>query len=187
MLGLPQKADTPIISMITRLVSHKGLDLVTNVIEEILQDDVQIVILGTGESHFEGFFTSLAGRYHDKLSANIVFNGDLSRKIYSGSDIFLMPSKSEPCGLSQMIACRYGTVPVVRETGGLFDSIKPLVNGYTFTNYNAHDMMYVVRKAVADYKNKEEWAKLMYRAATTDFSWSHSAKEYEALYLDMLK
>ncbi len=187
MLGLPQKADTPIISMITRLVSHKGLDLVTNVIEEILQDDVQIVILGTGESHFEGFFSSLAGRYPDKLSANIVFNGDLSRKIYSGSDIFLMPSKSEPCGLSQMIACRYGTVPVVRETGGLFDSIKPLVNGYTFTNYNAHDMMYVVRKAVADYKNKEEWAKLMYRAATTDFSWSHSAKEYEALYLDMLK
>ncbi len=187
MLGLPQKADTPIISMITRLVSHKGLDLVTNVIEEILQDDVQIVILGTGESHFEGFFTSLAGRYPDKLSANIVFNGDLSRKIYSGSDIFLMPSKSEPCGLSQMIACRYGTVPVVRETGGLFDSIKPLVNGYTFTNYNAHDMMYVVRKAVADYKNKEEWAKLMYRAATTDFSWSHSANEYEALYLDMLK
>ena len=187
MLGLPQKADTPIISMITRLVSHKGLDLMTNVIEEILQDDVQIVILGTGESHFEGFFTSLAGRYPDKLSANIVFNGDLSRKIYSGSDIFLMPSKSEPCGLSQMIACRYGTVPVVRETGGLFDSIKPLVNGYTFTNYNAHDMMYVVRKAVADYKNKEEWAKLMYRAATTDFSWSHSAKEYEALYLDMLK
>lgn len=187
MLGLPQKADTPIISMITRLVSHKGLDLVTNVIEEILQDDVQIVILGTGESHFEGFFTSLAGRFPDKLSANIVFNGDLSRKIYSGSDIFLMPSKSEPCGLSQMIACRYGTVPVVRETGGLFDSIKPLVNGYTFTNYNAHDMMYVVRKAVADYKNKEEWAKLMYRAATTDFSWSHSANEYEALYLDMLK
>ena len=187
MLGLPQKADTPIISMITRLVSHKGLDLVTNVIEEILQDDVQIVILGTGESHFEGFFTSLAGRYPDKLSANIVFNGDLSRKIYSGSDIFLMPSKSEPCGLSQMIACRYGTVPVVRETGGLFDSIKPLVNGYTFTNYNAHDMMYVVRKAEEKKKNKEEWAKLMYRAATTDFSWSHSAKEYEALYLDMLK
>ncbi len=187
MLGLPQKADTPIISMISRLVSHKGLDLVTNVIEEILQDDVQIVILGTGDSHFEGFFSNLARKYPDKLSANIVFNGDLSRKIYSGSDIFLMPSKSEPCGLSQMIACRYGTIPVVRETGGLFDSIKPLVNGYTFTNYNAHDMMYVVRKAVSDYKNKEEWTKLMYRAATTDFSWSHSAKDYEALYLDMLK
>lgn len=187
MLNLPQKADTPIISMVSRLVSHKGLDLVTNIIEELLQDDVQVVILGTGDSHFEGFFSALAARYPDKLSANIVFNGDLSRKIYSGSDIFLMPSKSEPCGLSQMIACRYGTVPIVRETGGLYDSIKPLVNGYTFTNYNAHDMLYVIREAVKDYKNKEEWAKLMYRAATTDFSWSHSAKEYEALYMNMLK
>lgn len=187
MLALPQKPETPIISMVSRLVSHKGLDLVTNVIEEFLQDDVQVVILGTGDSHFEGFFSNLARKYPDKLSANIVFNGDLSRKIYSGSDIFLMPSKSEPCGLSQMIACRYGTIPVVRETGGLYDSIKPLVNGYTFTNYNAHDMLYVIRQAVSDYKNKEEWAKLMYRAATTDFSWSHSAKDYEALYLNMLK
>ena len=98
-----------------------------------------------------------------------------------------MPSKSEPCGLSQMIACRYGTIPVVRETGGLYDSIKPLVNGYTFTNYNAHDMLYVIRQAVSAYKNKEEWAKLMKRAATTDFSWAHSATEYENLYFDMLK
>ncbi len=187
MLGLPEKPDTPIISMVSRLVSHKGLDLVTTVIEELLQDDVQIVILGTGTAHFEGFFSDLARRYPDKLSANIVFNGDLSRKIYSGSDIFLMPSKSEPCGLSQMIACRYGTIPIVRETGGLYDSIKPLVNGYTFSNYNAHDMLYVIREAISDYKNKEEWSKLMYRAATTDFSWSHSAKEYEALYFDMLK
>ncbi len=187
MLGLPEKSDTPIVSMVSRLVSHKGLDLVTAVIEDLLQDDVQIVILGTGDSHFEGFFSDLARRYPDKLSANIVFNGDLSRKIYSGSDIFLMPSKSEPCGLSQMIACRYGTVPIVRETGGLYDSIKPLQNGYTFSNYNAHDMLYVIREALSDYKNKEEWSKLMYRAATTDFSWSHSAKEYEALYLNMLK
>lgn len=187
MLSLPQKADVPIISMVSRLVSHKGLDLVTNVIEELLQDDVQVVILGTGDARFEGFFKDLAKKYPDKLSANIVFNGDLSRKIYSGSDIFLMPSKSEPCGLSQMIACRYGTVPIVRETGGLYDSIKPLVNGYTFANYNAHDMLYVIRQAISDYKNKEEWSKLMYRAATTDFSWNHSAKEYEALYLDMLK
>lgn len=187
MLNLPCKHDTPIISMVSRLVSHKGLDLVTNVVEELLQDDVQVVILGTGDAHFEGFFSDLARRYPDKLSANIVFNGDLSRKIYSGSDIFLMPSKSEPCGLSQMIACRYGTVPIVRETGGLYDSIKPLENGYTFTNYNAHDMLYVIRQAVSDYKNKTEWEKLMYRAATTDFSWGHSAKDYETLYFDMLK
>lgn len=187
MLGLPQKPDVPIVSMVSRLVPHKGLDLVTNVIEEFLEGDVQVIILGTGDKQFEGFFRELAYRYPDKLSANIVFNNDLSRKIYSGSDIFLMPSKSEPCGLSQMIACRYGTVPIVRETGGLYDSIKPNVNGYTFTNYNAHDMLYVLREAVNDYKNKEEWSKLMYRAATTDFSWNHSAKEYEALYFDMLK
>ncbi|MDE7082685.1 MAG: glycogen synthase GlgA [Clostridia bacterium] len=187
LLGLPQKANTPVIAMITRLVSHKGLDLVTTVIEDLLQDDVQVVLLGTGDAHFEGFFSDLARRYPDKFSANIAFNGDLSRKIYSGSDIFLMPSKSEPCGLSQMIACRYGTLPIVRETGGLYDSIKPLENGYTFANYNAHDMLYVIRQAINDYKNKEEWKKLMYRAATTDFSWGRSAKIYEALYLDMLK
>ncbi len=187
LLGLPQKADTPIISMVSRLVSHKGLDLVTTVIEELLQDDVQFVVLGTGDACYEGFFSDLARRYPDKFSANIIFNGDLSRKIYSGSDIFLMPSKSEPCGLSQMIACRYGTIPVVRETGGLYDSIKPLENGYTFANYNAHDMLYVIRQAMSDYKNKEEWKKLMYRAATTDFSWNRSAKIYESLYLDMLK
>lgn len=173
--------------MISRLVSHKGLDLVTNVIEEVLQDDVQLVILGTGDYQYESFFRDLARRYPDKVSANIVFNGDLSRKIYSGSDIFLMPSKSEPCGLSQMIACRYATVPVVRETGGLYDSIKPLENGYTFANYNAHDMLYVIRKALEDYKNKEVWAKIRHRAAVSDFSWNKSAKEYEALYMEMLK
>ncbi len=187
MLNLPVKPDTPIISMISRLVSHKGLDLVTNVIEEALQDDIQLVILGTGDYQYESFFRSLAQKYPDKVSANIVFNGDLSRKIYSGSDIFLMPSKSEPCGLSQMIACRYATVPIVRETGGLYDSIKPLENGYTFSNYNAHDMLYVIRQAVKDYKNKKEWSKLRYRAATTDFSWRKSAKDYEDLYLEMLK
>jgi starch synthase len=187
MLHLPERADVPVIAMITRLVSHKGLDLVTAVIEELLQDDVQFVLLGTGDARYEEYFADLATRYPDKMSANIIFNGDLSRKIYSGADIFLMPSKSEPCGLSQMIACRYATIPVVRETGGLFDSIKPLENGYTFTHYNAHDMLYVIRQAIANYKNKEEWHKLMYRAATTDFSWNHSAKEYEKLYIDMLK
>lgn len=187
MLNLPVKPNTPIISMISRLVAHKGLDLVTNVIEEILQDDVQLVILGTGDYQYESYFKDLARRYPDKVSANIVFNGDLSRKIYSGSDIFLMPSKSEPCGLSQMIACRYATIPVVRETGGLYDSIKPLYNGYTFSNYNAHDMMYVIREAIYDYRDKEVWQKLMYNAATSDFSWKKSAEEYEALYMEMLK
>ena len=186
-LGLPVRADVPVISMVSRLVSHKGLDLVTAIIEDLLKDDIQFVILGTGDSHFEGYFSDIGRRYPDKFSANIVFNGILSRKIYSGSDIFLMPSKSEPCGLSQMIACRYGTVPIVRETGGLFDSIKPLENGYTFSNYNAHDMLCVIRQAISDYKNKKEWEKLMYRAATTDFSWNNFAQKYSQLYLDMLK
>ncbi len=187
MLNLPEKPDTPVISMISRLVSHKGFDLVLNIIEELLQSDVQFVVLGTGDSYYENFFKDLAGRYPDKMSAQIMFNNDLSRKIYAGSDIFLMPSKSEPCGLSQMIACRYATIPVVRETGGLYDSIKPLQNGYTFTNYNAHDMLYVIREAISDYKNKDVWSKLMYRAATSDFSWTNSAKQYEALYMSMLK
>ncbi len=187
MLNLPEKPDTPVISMISRLVSHKGFDLVLNIIEELLQSDVQFVVLGTGDSYYENFFKDLARRYPDKMSAQIMFNNDLSRKIYAGSDIFLMPSKSEPCGLSQMIACRYATIPVVRETGGLYDSIKPLQNGYTFTNYNAHDMLYVIREAVSDYKNKDVWSKLMYRAATSDFSWTNSAKQYEALYMSMLK
>lgn len=186
LLNLPEKPETPVIGMVSRLVSHKGLDLVTAVIEELLQDDIQFVVLGTGENNYEGYFRDLAYRYPEKFSANIVFNGDLSRKIYSGADIFLMPSKSEPCGLSQMIACRYGTIPVVRETGGLCDSIKSSKNGYTFSNYNAHDMLYVVRQACGDYKNKKEWAKLMYRAATTDFSWNRSASEYESLYLKCL-
>ncbi len=186
MLGLPQKADTPVISMISRLVSHKGLDLVTNVLEELLQDDVQFVILGTGDQQYEGFFRYLADKYPDKMSANIIFNNDLSRKIYSGSDIFLMPSKSEPCGLSQMIASRYATVPVVRETGGLYDSIHPGHNGYTFANYNAHDMLYVVRQAINDYNDKENWKQLMYRVVTTDFSWKRSAEDYERLYFSML-
>ncbi len=188
LLGLPQRPEVPIISMISRLVSHKGLDLVTEIIEGLLQWDIQFVILGTGDAHFEGYFSNLAKKYPDKLSVNIVFNNDLSRKIYSGSDIFLMPSKSEPCGLSQMIACRYGTIPIVRETGGLYDSIQPLVNGYTFAKYNAQDMLYVIREAVTCYyDNKQAWSELMYRAATTDFSWNKSALEYEKLYLDLLK
>ncbi len=188
MLGLPESPNTPIIAMISRLVPHKGMDLVTAIIEDLLvYDDVQFVLLGTGDSYFEGYFCDLQRRFGDKMSANIVFNNDLSRKIYSGADIFLMPSQSEPCGLSQMIASRYGTVPIVRETGGLYDSIKPLVNGYTFANYNAHDMLYVIREALEDYKDKEKWSKLMTTAINTDFSWGHSAEEYEKLYMDLLK
>ena len=189
MLGLPVRADVPVVAMISRLVSHKGLDLVRAAIEELLADDVQFVLLGTGDSEYESYFKDLANRYKGKAVSIIAFNGDLSRKIYSGADIFLMPSKSEPCGLSQMIASRYLTVPVVRETGGLYDSIKPYGaggNGFTFAAYNAGDMLYVLREAVSLYKNKPEWQKLMIKAGTTDFSWQRSAEEYKKLYTDTL-
>lgn len=189
MLGLPVREDVPVVAMISRLVAHKGLDLVRAAIEELLADDVQFVLLGTGDSEYESYFKDLANRYKGKAVSIIAFNGDLSRKIYSGADIFLMPSKSEPCGLSQMIASRYLTVPVVRETGGLYDSIKPYGaggNGFTFAAYNAGDMLYVLREAVSLYKNKPEWQKLMIKAGTTDFSWQRSAEEYKKLYTDTL-
>ena len=186
MLNLPVNSQTPVVAMITRLASHKGLDLVKAVIEQALeQEDMQFVVLGTGEWEYEQYFNYLAGKYPEKVAARITFNPDLSRKIYSGADMFLMPSKSEPCGLSQMIASRYGTVAIVRETGGLKDSITPYGaggNGFTFANYNAHDMLYVLQQALSVYRNSQEWAKLALKAATTDFSWSKSAKEYEALY-----
>ena len=189
MLGLPVK-DVPMIAMITRLVAHKGLELVKTVAEDILHEDVQFVLLGTGDFGYEEYFKDLGKRYEGKASVNIAFNGDLSRKIYSGADLFLMPSVSEPCGLSQMIASRYATVPIVRETGGLYDSIKPYGaggNGFTFASCNAYDMLYVVHEAIDTYKNAEAWQALMKKVATTDFSWSHSAEEYKKLYADIQK
>lgn len=190
MFNLPVKPDTPMIAIISRLVAHKGLDLVRTVIEEVLRQDVQVVILGKGDSAYENYFSDLARKYVGKLVTVIAFNPDLSRKIYSGADLFLMPSKSEPCGLSQMIASRYGTVPIVRETGGLYDSIKPVGNGgngFTFANYNAYDMLYVIREAINCYHNKEFWPQLVKRVMQVDFSWQRSAKEYEKVYGEMLK
>lgn len=193
MLGLPEKDDAPLISIISRLVPAKGLDLVKCVIEELLAENVQVVILGKGEGDYEDYFRILADRYSGKCRAIIAYNKDLASKIYSASDIFLMPSKQEPCGLSQMIACRYGAVPVVRATGGLFDSISPYNNdmrnggnGFVFGNYNAHEMLYVIKDAVYTFGNKDEWRGIMKRAMTTDFSWKKSSGEYEKLYDNML-
>ncbi len=189
MLGLPVK-DVPVIAMISRLVSHKGIELIKTVAEDILHEDVQFVLLGTGDFAYEEYFKDLGRRYEGKSSINIAFNGDLSRKIYAGADMFLMPSVSEPCGLSQMIASRYATVPIVRETGGLYDSIKPYGaggNGFTFASCNPYDMLYVVHEALDLYKNDKEWKALMQKAATTDFSWARSADDYKKLYIDTLK
>lgn len=190
MLNLPAKAETPLVCMISRLVAHKGLDLVKAVIEQALRQDMQFVLLGTGDADYENYFTDLARRYPGKVASIISFNPDLSRKVYSGADLFLMPSKSEPCGLAQMIASRYGAIAIVRETGGLRDSITPYGaggNGFTFRDYNAHDMLYVLCEALRLYHSKEEWAALVKKAMTTDFSWKKSARCYEDLYFDMLK
>ena len=186
MLNLPVREDVPIIAIISRLVSHKGLDLVKCVMDAILAKDVQVVILGKGELSFENYFSHVAKVYNQKCATIIAYNQDLSRKIYSGADLFLMPSKSEPCGLSQMISSRYGAVPIVRETGGLNDSIKPYTgengNGWTFKEYNAHDMLYVIGEAVRTFANKITWLDIQQKAMRMDFSWNNLAKEYEKIY-----
>ena len=186
--GLPVNPDTPMISMITRLVVHKGMDLVVHVIEELLeQEDVQFVLLGTGEQKYEDFFKHIAGKYPDKVKAIISFDSDLAKRLYSASDIFLMPSKSEPCGLAQMISSQYGTVPFVREVGGLYDSIKDMENGFTFSNFNAHDMLFKLKFILAMYKNdKTAWNALVNRVMAVDFSWSVSAEKYKNLYKELI-
>ncbi len=189
--NLPLKKDTPIVAMVSRLVSHKGFDLVQGIIEEFIRYfDVQFIVLGSGDWQYEQFFRDLAGRYPDKVGLYLGYVPDLAQKIYAGSDIFLMPSKSEPCGLSQMIALRYGSVPVVRETGGLADSIKDsgmgTGNGFVFTNYNAHEMKHALERAVEGYKDKEGWQILMKRAMNCDFSWDRSAQEYIDMYKSLI-
>ncbi len=186
--GLPEAPATPIVAMVSRLASHKGFDLVKYAIERLLQRDVQFVLLGTGEEELETFFENLQKRYPEKVSVLLAYNKDVSKQIYAGADIFLMPSKSEPCGLAQMIASRYGTVPVVREVGGLYDTIHPYDpttgegNGITFCTYDALDMLGAVLRALDLYENGEQWSRLRNNAMKMDFSWDNSAKKYLAMY-----
>lgn len=188
LVNLPADRDVPVIGMVTRLVSHKGLDLVAAVIDELLAEDVELVVLGTGDWKYEQFLRDKQWQYPFKLSVNIAFNGELAQKVYAGSDMFLMPSKSEPCGLAQMISLRYGTIPIVRATGGLKDSITPYDkltgegNGFSFDDYNAHEMLNTIREAISLYKKKREWKKLIANGMNTDFSWNNSAEKYRALY-----
>ena len=189
-LGLPQKADTPVIGIVTRLVKHKGLDLVKRVFEDMLKADLQFAILGSGEWEFETFFNEMARKYPDKVGLKLGFNPQLAHRIYAGADIFLMPSQSEPCGLAQMVALRYGTIPIVRETGGLNDTIKDsgdgVGNGFTFKSYNAHDMLNTVWRAITGYADKEGWAVLRDRAMKCDNSWGTSANAYIKLYKEII-
>ena len=184
-LGLEKYADRPLLVMITRLAAGKGVDLVIHIIEELLAKDVTIVILGTGEKQYELAFSALEEKY-DNLKALITFNRVISKKLYASADIFLMPSKSEPCGLAQMIACSYATIPVVRAVGGLYDSIKSYPakdsNGFTFDNYNAHDFLFKIYEALELYKNTDEWDKLTLRAIKSNFTWEQSAAKYIEIY-----
>lgn len=187
-LNLPVKPDTPIIAVISRLVSQKGIDLIACVLEEILSLDLQLVVLGNGEWQYENLFRDAANRHKDKVSANIYYDNTMAHRIYAGADMFLMPSMFEPCGLSQLFSMRYGTIPIVRETGGLRDTVIPYNeftregNGFSFTNYNAHDMLYTIRRALNFYYDKKAWDKLVIKAMNRDYSWSRSAKKYIELY-----
>ena len=189
-LGLPEKADTPIVGIVTRLVKHKGIDLVKHVFEELLKADIQFAILGSGEWEFEEFFQQMSLKYPDKVGLVLGFKPQLAHRIYAGADIFLMPSQSEPCGLAQMVALRYGTIPIVRETGGLNDTISDSGdgegNGFTFKSYNAHDMLETVWRAVAGYGDKNGWQILRERAMKCDNSWGSSANAYIRLYKEII-
>ncbi len=191
-MNLPVRPETPLIGMVSRLVSHKGFDLVKCVLEELLcTEDVQVVVLGSGEWQYETFFSEMAAKYPEKLAVRLGFIPALASRIYGGSDIFLMPSKSEPCGLSQMFALRYGSVPVVRATGGLKDSVQDSGNnegnGFVFEDYNAHEMLHALRRAVHGFADAEGWSILRRRAMECDFSWGRSANEYIRLYKSLLK
>ncbi len=190
-LCLPLKPDVPLIGMVTRLVSHKGLDLVKYVFERLMQQDVQLVILGSGDWAFENFFKEMQQKYPEKFSYCAGFVPELARKIYASADIFLMPSKSEPCGLAQMVACRYGTVPIVRRTGGLADSIRDCGDGegfgFLFDTYNGDDMWHAIERALGAYANKDHWPILRDRCMQVDFSWGRSANEYIRMYRALCK
>ena len=189
-LGLAQDAKAMMIGVVSRLTDQKGFDLIACVMEEMLSlDSIQMVVLGTGEEQYENLFRYLAGKYPDKMSANICYSNALSHKIYAACDAFLMPSLFEPCGLSQLMSLRYGTLPIVRETGGLKDTVEPYNEyentgtGFTFTNYNAHEMMHSVRYAEQIYYDrKREWNKMVDRAMQADFSWKVSAGKYQEMY-----
>lgn len=192
-LGLPKDAEAPVVAMIGRLAEHKGIDLVMSVFDELMQEKIQFVMLGTGEVKYENFFRGKEAEYPGRVSVSTEFSAELASRIYSGADIFLMPSISEPCGLAQMISLRYGTIPVVRETGGLKDSIVPYNketgkgNGITFLTVNAQDMIGAVKRAIKLYWNKEQWNAIVNNGMNTDFSWKASSKEYIRLYKDMMK
>lgn len=187
-LDLEISPHIPVIGIISRLTGQKGIDLIAHVIDEIMKSGVQLIVLGTGDKEYENLFLSLKEPYKGRVSANITFDNTLAHRIYAGSDMFLMPSLFEPCGLGQIIALKYGTIPIVRETGGLKDTVMSYNeynmtgNGFSFTNYNAHDMLYTIERALKFYKNKEVWNLIIKNSMSSDFGWEASALKYIELY-----
>ena len=191
-LGLKRDDKAFMLGIVSRLTDQKGFDLIDYMIEEICTEDVQLVVLGTGSPKYENLFRHYAWKYKDRVSANIYYSNERSHRIYASCDAFLMPSLFEPCGLSQLMSLRYGTVPIVRETGGLRDTVIPYNEyestgtGFSFSNYNAHEMLNTIRYAKYIYfTKKREWNKLIDRGMAMDFSWKNSAKKYESMYNEM--
>lgn len=191
-LGLEVDDKVMMLGIVSRLTDQKGFDLIAYVMDELCQDAVQIVVLGTGEERYENMFRHFAWKYQGKVSANIYYSEEMSHKVYASCDAFLMPSLFEPCGLSQLMSLRYGTVPIVHETGGLKDTVEPYNEyektgtGFSFSNYNAHEMLGIIRYAESTYyEKKRDWNKIVERGMQKDFSWKNSAKQYEALYDEM--
>lgn len=189
MLGLEVDKKKYMIGLVSRLTDQKGLDLINFVIDRIVDDYTQLVVIGTGEGRYEDMFRHYAWKYGDRISANICYNDDLAHKLYAAADAFLMPSAFEPCGLTQLISFRYGTVPIVRETGGLKDTVEPYNeyentgDGFSFANYNGEEMLDVINYSKKIYfENKRNWNKIVDRGMEQDFSWRNSAKRYEDVY-----
>ena len=188
-LGLDTSEDKPLLVMITRLASQKGIDLLLHIADEMLDLPINLIVLGTGEKEYEDALRSLEAR-HGNFRALLKFDRVISKRLYASADMFLMPSKSEPCGLAQMISCSYGTVPIVRAVGGLYDSIIPYgeenSNGFRFNNYNAHELLFTVKAAVELFGNKKEWRELRRRAVNSNFEWGASADKYLQIYNNLL-
>lgn len=193
-LGLKEDKNVLLIGLVSRLTDQKGIDLIDRVLDELCQDYLQFVVVGTGEYRYEEMLKHFAWKYPDKVSANICYSEALSHKVYGSCDAFLMPSLFEPCGLSQLMSLRYGTVPIVRETGGLKDTVIPYNEyehtgtGFSFANYNAHEMMATIRYVQkVYYDDRKSWDGIVERAMKQDYSWNNSAAKYEQLYRDILK
>lgn len=183
-LGLEVNPNIPLIGIVSRLTSQKGLDLINYMMPEIMRENLQMVVLGTGEHEYQSMFNYYGSNFHNKLSARITFDTAFAQQIYAACDIFLMPSLFEPCGIGQMLAMRYGAIPIVRETGGLKDTVKPYNkytgegNGFSFSNYNAHEMFFTLQNAIKLYQDKDIWNNLIINAMNTDNSWRKSAQDY---------